>query len=43
MVRKVRERMEMMKVLGAGEWLGESPEEQETIVDLERYCLDFRP
>lgn len=44
MARKVRERMEMMKVLlGAGEWLSASPEEQETISDLERYCLDFAP
>ncbi len=44
MARKVRERMEMMKVLlGAGEWLAASPEEQETVADLERYRLNFAP
>jgi len=44
MARKVRERMEMMKVLlGAGEWLAASPEEQDTITDLERYRLNFAP
>jgi hypothetical protein len=44
MAGKVRERMEMMKVLlGAGEWLAASPEEQETVGDLERYRLDFAP
>lgn len=44
MAKKVRERMEMMKVLlGAGEWLAASPEEQETIADLERYRLNFAP
>lgn len=44
MARKVRERMEMMKVLlGAGEWLAASPEEQEAITELERYRLDFTP
>lgn len=44
MARKVCERMEMMKVLlGAGEWLAASPEEQETVADLERYRLDFAP
>jgi hypothetical protein len=44
MARKVRERMEMMKVLlGAGEWLAASPEEQETVAELERYRLDFTP
>jgi hypothetical protein len=44
MARRVRERMEMMKVLlGAGEWLAASPEEQESIADLEEYRLDFAP
>jgi hypothetical protein len=44
MAQKVRERMEMMKVLlGAGEWLAASPEEQGTISELERYRLDFAP
>jgi hypothetical protein len=44
MARKVRERMEMMKVLlGAGEWLAASPEEQEAIRELARYRLDFAP
>ena len=44
MARKVRERMEMMKVLlGAGEWLADSPEEQEKVSDLEKYELNFAP
>jgi hypothetical protein len=44
MARKVRERMDMMRVLlGAGEWLAASPEEQEAVVDLDRYRLDFAP
>jgi hypothetical protein len=44
MAQKVRERMEMMKVLlGAGEWLAAAPEKQSAIDDLQRYCLDFAP
>jgi hypothetical protein len=44
MARKVKERMEMMKVLlGAGEWLASSPEQQQTIVDLDAYQLQFAP
>ena len=45
MVRKVRERMEMIEVLlGAGEWLAAvSPEGQESITELEHYRLDFAP
>jgi superfamily II DNA or RNA helicase len=44
MAKKVDERMKMMKVLlGAGEWLAASPEEQATISELERYRLDFAP
>jgi hypothetical protein len=36
--------MEMMKVLlGAGEWLADSPEEQEKVSDLEKYELNFAP
>jgi hypothetical protein len=44
MARKVKERMEMMKILlGAGEWLASSPDEQQAIVDLDAYRLDFAP
>jgi len=44
MARKVGERMEMMRVLlGAGEWLAPSPEDQQTIPDLDGYRLDFAP
>lgn len=44
MARKVGERMEMMRVLlGAGEWLAASPEEQASFADLDRYRLDFSP
>lgn len=41
---KVRERVEMMRVLlGAGEWLSDSPESQEDFSDLKPYRLDFKP
>lgn len=44
MARKVRERLDMMKVLlGAGEWLASSPEEQQSIADLDGYRLDLAP
>ena len=45
MAGKVRERMEMMKVLlGAGEWLAPSPEQQQTIGDqLDAHKLAFAP
>lgn len=44
MARKVQERMDMIKVvLGAGELLAASFEEQQSIDDLERYRLDFAP
>lgn len=44
MARKVDECMKMMKVLlGAGELLAASPEDQETINELEHYRLDFAP
>jgi hypothetical protein len=43
MADKVKERVEMMRVLlGAGQWLGDSPESQEDISDLKPYQLDFR-
>jgi hypothetical protein len=41
---KVEHRLQMMRILlGAGAWLSESPEAQETIDQLEEYRLDFRP
>ena len=44
MANKVRERMEMMKVLlGAGEWLAASPEQQDAVAALAQYQLDFAP
>jgi SNF2 family DNA or RNA helicase len=42
--KKVQGRLEMMKVLlGAGEWIAASPEDQEAISELDRYKLNFAP
>jgi hypothetical protein len=42
--QKVEHRLQMMRILlGAGAWLSESPETQETIDQLEEYRLDFSP
>jgi hypothetical protein len=44
MAKKVSERVEMMRVLlGAGEWLSDSPEAQHSFADLEPYGLNFEP
>lgn len=44
MAQVVEERVEMMRVLlGAGEWLSDSPETQEKISELKKYFLDFSP
>jgi hypothetical protein len=40
----VRERCEMLRVLlGAGQWLAETPEQQARVTRLEQYRLDFSP
>lgn len=40
----VKDRCEMLRVLlGAGQWLVNTPEEHQRILDLERYHLDFSP
>jgi hypothetical protein len=44
MAQKVRDRVAMIRVLlGAGEWLGDSPETQTHVDKLEEYELDLSP
>jgi len=44
MAQKVRDQVAMIRVLlGAGEWLGDSPETQSHVDKLEEYELDLSP